>query len=162
MIGFSFRETMQGRFFLLSDPLVERKLTFSLVAQAQHLRRFALDKTCRITGHVTAEGLATEQPLVGTLKLLVLHERRLPYRFTFKGDNGEPLSFVGQKEFSPLAPIQTMTDLPGYLYDGADIEIARAKVHFDIANDLGHFLRSFRPGLSFDNLLRRKGAGDAR
>ncbi len=157
MIGFSFRETMRGRFFLLSDPLVERKLSFSLVAQADQLRRFLVDKTCHISGHVTAEGLATERPLVGTLKLLLLNERRLPYRFSFTGDDGKPYAFVGQKEFSPLAPIQTMTELPAYLYDGADAEIARAKVHFDVANDLGRFVRSFRPGFSFGGLWPQKG-----
>ena len=157
MIGFSFRETMRGRFFLLDAPLVEKKLSFSGVAQAKHLRRFALDRTCEIVGHITAEGIATEQPLIGTLKLLLITERRLPYRFSFSGDDGKPYTFVGQKEFSPLAPIQTMSDLPAYLYDGANVEIARVKVHFDMRNDLGRFVRSFRPGLSFGELLGRKG-----
>jgi hypothetical protein len=147
MFGFTFRETMRGRFFLLSDPLTERKITFSLIAQAAQLRRFALDKTCYIAGHVTADGLATNQSLVGTLKLLLVQEGRLPYRFSFAGDDGRSYAFVGQKEFSLLAPIQTMTELPAAIYDENQAEIARATVHFDIQNDLGQFLRSFRPGV---------------
>src|SRR5450755_1025851 len=107
--GFSFRETMSGSYWRLETPTDERAIAFTIDARAGDLRRFARDKTWRITGTVDAEGLATRQALEGTLAFRLLDERRLPYRFQFVGDDGKDYELSGQKEWSGLAPIESMT-----------------------------------------------------
>src|SRR5271170_6798798 len=107
--GFSFRETMSGSYWRLETPTDERALSFTIDARARSIRRFARDKTWTITGTVDAEGLATRQPLEGTLAFRLLDERRLPYRFSFTGDDGKRYELSGQKEWSGLAPVESMT-----------------------------------------------------
>jgi hypothetical protein len=142
--GFSFRETMSGSYWRLDAPADERAITFTIEARAHDLRRFARDKTWRITGTIDAEGLASRRPLEGTLGFRLVDERRLPYRFDFVGDDGERYELSGQKEWSGLAPIESMTLLPASLYDGGGEEMARATLRFDVRSDLGRWMKSFR------------------
>jgi hypothetical protein len=142
--GFSFRETMSGSYWLLSAPTDERALTFKIEVRAGDVRRFVRDRTWRITGTVDAEGLATRRPLEGTLQFKLLDERRLPYRFTFVGDDGATYELSGQKEWSVLSPVDSMTLLPASLYDSGGKELARAKLRFDWRSDIGRFMKSFR------------------
>jgi hypothetical protein len=142
--GFSFRETMSGSYWRLETPTDERAIAFTIDARAADLRRFARDKTWRITGTVDAEGLATRQALEGTLAFRLLDERRLPYRFQFVGDDGKDYELSGQKEWSGLAPIESMTLLPASLYDADGAELARATLRFDLRSDLGSWMKSFR------------------
>jgi len=142
--GFSFRETMSGSYWRLETPTDERAIAFTIDARAASLRRFARDKTWRITGTVDAEGLATKRPLEGTLAFRLLDERRLPYRFKFTGDDGLGYELSGQKEWSGLAPIESMTLLPASLYDADGAELARATLRFDLRSDLASWMKSFR------------------
>jgi hypothetical protein len=142
--GFSFRETMSGSYWRLETPTDERALSFTIDARAKSIRRFARDKTWTITGTVDAEGMATRQPLEGTLTFRLLDERRLPYRFSFTGDDGKRYELSGQKEWSGLAPVESMTLLPASLYDASGAELARATLRFDVRSDLGSWLKSFR------------------
>jgi hypothetical protein len=142
--GFSFRETMSGSYWRLETPTDERALSFTIDARAKSIRRFARDKTWAITGTVDAEGLATRQPLEGTLVFRLLDERRLPYRFSFQGDDGERYELSGQKEWSGLAPVESMTLLPASLYDADGTELARATLRFDLRSDLAGWMKSFR------------------
>jgi hypothetical protein len=144
MPGFQFKETMSGSYHLLSDPTDERPFAFSIVVVAKDLRRFAKDKMCEIDGEVRAEKLAEHRPLKGTLGLKLLDERRLPYRFTFTGDDGQTYELRGQKDWLPIAPVKTMTVLPASLYDEAGAEVARCALRFDLKNDLSKLVRSFR------------------
>jgi hypothetical protein len=142
--GFSFRETMSGSYWRLEEPTEERAIAFTIEARARDLRRFARDKTWRITGTVDAEGLASNRDLEGTLAFRLLDERRLPYRFTFVGDDGKGYELSGQKEWSGLAPLESMTLLPASLYDADGGELARATLRFDLRADLGRWVKSFR------------------
>ena len=142
--GFSFRETMSGSYWRLSAPTDERALSFTIEARAANVRRFARDRTWRITGTVDAEGLATHRPLEGTLQFKLLDERRLPYRFTFVGDDGAGYELSGQKEWSALSPVDSMTLLPATLYDAGGKELARATLRFDWRSDIGRWMKSFR------------------
>jgi hypothetical protein len=146
--GFLFRETMSGSYYLLGSPTDERAIEFTIAARAKDFRKFAKDKECTIDGAVEIEGLAKGQPLEGTLGLKLLDERRLPYRFTFVADDGKTYELRGQKDFSPLSPLQSMTVLPASLYDAHGDEVARCKLRFDIRNDLGQWLKSWRLTLS--------------
>jgi hypothetical protein len=142
--GFSFRETMSGSYWRLETPTDERALSFTIDARAKSIRRFARDKTWTITGTVDAEGLATRRPLEGTLAFRLLDERRLPYRFSFTGDDGKRYELSGQKEWSGLAPVESMTLLPASLYDADGGELARATLRFDLRSDLASWMKSFR------------------
>ena len=142
--GFSFSETMSGSYWRLETPTEERAIAFTIVARARSIRRFARDKTWSITGTVDAEGLASKRPLEGTLAFRLIDERRLPYRFTFTGDDGRGYELSGQKEWSGLAPIESMTLLPASLYDADGGELARATLRFDLRSDLGRWMKSFR------------------
>jgi hypothetical protein len=142
--GFSFRETMSGSYWRLDAPTAERAIAFTIEARARDLRRFVLDKTWHITGTVDVEGLASAQALEGTLAFKLIDERRLPYRFTFVGDDGRGYELSGQKEWSGLAPVESMTLLPASLYDSGSEEIARATLRFDLRSDLGRWMKSFR------------------
>ena len=148
MIGFGFAETMRGNYYRLDDPTSEHAIEFTLDVKVNGIRKFAKDQMATIVGTVRAEGLAQEAPLTGTLGLKVVSERRLPYDFTFKGDDGETYRFRGQKDVMLIALADTMTTLPASLYDSTGKEIGRATVRFDMRSDLGRFLLSFRPKLA--------------
>jgi hypothetical protein len=142
--GFLFRETMSGSYHLLDSPTEERAIEFTIAVRARDLRKFAKDKEWRIEGDIEVEGLARKRPLEGTLGFKLFDERRLPYRFTFTADDGKTYELRGQKDWSPLSPLESMTVLPASLYDAAGQEIARARLRFDVRNDLRPWLRSFR------------------
>jgi hypothetical protein len=142
--GFSFKETMSGSYWRLATPADERALSFTIVARASDIRRFAKDRIWSVEGTVDAEGLATHKEVHGTMAFRLLDQRRLPYRLTFTGDDGQLYELSGQKEWSGLAPIESMTLLPASLYGPDGEEMARATVRFDVRADLGRWMKSFR------------------
>jgi hypothetical protein len=143
-LGFMFRETMRGTYFLLADPTNERAMSFTVAVKAKGLRSFAREPVARISGNVVLDGFADGE-LEGTLAFRLHDQRRLIYEFRFVGNDGHPYRFRGQKDVTPLAPIESFTTLPGSLYDGESKEVGRATVRFDLRGDLKKFLRSFRP-----------------
>lgn len=145
MLGFFFRETMRGSYYLLGAPLEERGLEFTLKVETRKILRFARDTTCALHGKVTVEGIATDADLEGTL---AFRERRLPYDFTFTGDDGKRYRLRGQKDFNWFAPTESMSTLPITLLDADDTEIGRAVVRFDLRSDTAKLVKSFRLQLS--------------
>jgi len=145
VLGFFFRETMRGNYYLLEAPLEERALEFTLKVETRKLRRFLRDRTCSIAGDVTIEGIAEHAALEGTL---AFRERRLPYDFTFKGDDGKRYRFRGQKDWNWFAPAESISTLPATLLDENGAEIGRAVVRFDLRSDTSSFLKSFRPQIT--------------
>ena len=144
LLGFTFRETMRGTYHLLESPLVERGIEFTVRAKVDGMRRFLRDRTARIEGVVDVEGFATKRPLRGSLGLMLLDQRRLPYDFMFRGDDDREYRFHGQKDVTLIALADTMSTLPASRYDAAGNEIGRAVLRFDIRGDLGAFLKSWR------------------
>jgi hypothetical protein len=142
--GFSFRETMSGTYWRLDEPTEERPIVVSLEAQTTRFRGFVRDKICTLKGTLDAEGLATARAVEGTLAFRLLDERRLPYRLAFTGDDGRSYELSGQKEWSGLSPIESMTLLPASLYGPDGEELARATLRFDLRSDLASCLKSFR------------------
>ncbi len=141
MLGFFFRETMRGSYYLLGAPLEERGLEFTLKVETRKILRFAREATCAIHGKVTVEGIASDADLEGTL---AFRERRLPYDFTFTGDDGKRYRLRGQKDFKWFAPAESMSTLPITLLDEHDEEIGRAIVRFDLRSDTAKLVKSFR------------------
>jgi hypothetical protein len=147
--GFRFAETMRGGYYKLSEPERELPMEFSIEARVDGLRRFLRDRTARITGVCTFEGLCRHAQLDGTLAMRVLDDGRLPYDFTFRAEDGKRYRFRGEKQVSLANLRETMTVLPASLYDEGGEEMGRAVVRFDMAHDLRDFVLSFRPRLSF-------------
>jgi hypothetical protein len=144
LLGFTFRETMRGSYHLLAEPLVERAIEFTIDAKVDGMRRFLRDRTARIAGTVSVEGFAAPTPLTGTLGLKLLDERRLPYDFRFRADDGHDYRFHGQKDVTMIGLHDTMTTLPASFYDAGGAEIGRAVLRFDLRSDWRAFLRSWR------------------
>ncbi len=142
MIGFGFHETMSGTW---RDGDGERPITITLDVRAPHLLHFLLDRDATMAGHVDAPGLATRAPLAGTMRIDPLLGRVIGYRFTFTGDNGRSYRFAGQKDVTPLRPVESMTTLRGELTDESDgRRVGEAQLVFDIKK-LPSFLLSWRP-----------------
>jgi hypothetical protein len=87
------------------------------------------------------EGLASEQPLEGTLMFAPLLQRVLRYKLDFLADDGRRCSFRGQKDLVLTDLQRTLTTLPGTLHDGRTV-LGDARVHFDVHRELGPLLRS--------------------
>jgi hypothetical protein len=144
MAGFVFRETMSGNYYLLERPTEDKALSFTIAAHVESLRRFVRDKTARIEGEVTMEGIGERRPLSGTLGLLLFQEQRLPYEFTFRGDDGKRYTFRGEKDVLIATLPDSITTLPASVFDEDGKEIARAVVRFDLKGDLVKLIKSFR------------------
>ncbi len=150
--GLSFRETLKGRYWWLDAPTEEWAIAVRLYVDAADMRAFARRKAWRVTGTIDAERLATSKGLEGTVGSTRLDARRLSYRLTFVGDDGLRYEVSGQKEWSGLAPIASITMLPASLYDSQGNEIARMTLRFDLRTD----------GLSWAKSLRFKWPGRSR
>ena len=144
MPSVSFRERMSGSYWLLESPAEERALALSFEAHATDVADFLRTRTWALAGTIDAEGLARRRELEGSIRYALIEERRVPYRFAFRGDDGRRYDLVGQKEWMGLAPVASMTVLPATLVDERGDEVARAMLRFDLLGDLTDWVKSFR------------------
>jgi hypothetical protein len=140
----SFREKMSGSYWRLDAPTDERALSLAFEARVDDLTEFVKTRTWTLAGTIDVEGLARKRELAGTLRFALIDERRVPYRFVFRGDDGRRYELSGQKEWTGLAPVSSMTLLPATLLDDQDEELARATLRFDVRADGVEWLKSFR------------------
>jgi hypothetical protein len=144
MPSLSFRERMSGSYWLLDAPTVERAISLSFEAHTADVGAFLRTRTWALAGTIDAEGLAQRREIEGTLRFALIQERRLPYRFVFRGDDGSRYELSGQKEWTGLAPVSSMTLLPATLLDERGEELARATLRFDLRADWVEWMKSFR------------------
>lgn len=145
--GFFFREAMRGSYWKIDSPAEEHAIELHGILRARDVRRFALDKTWELEGEIDLEGFATKRPVQGSVAFRLLDERRMPYRARFVADDGRTYELRGQKEWSPIAPIESISTLPASIYDVDGREIARATLRFDVRNDVGRLVKSLRLSL---------------
>jgi hypothetical protein len=143
-IGFEFSEKMSGSYHTLDDPGLEHPMTIHVRARVKDVRRFLIDPTASIEGHVQAEGLATNARLEGSLEINPVLRRKLVYDFSFTDDAGRDCRFHGEKDVEAVRLLSTMTTLPGSIFV-EDREHARAVLRFRLRQDLVRMLSSFRP-----------------
>ena len=141
--AFTFRETMSGTCRLARSPERSRAIVFTVTARSPRLGEFLKHRQVAIEGTIDVEGLATARPLAGTLGMDVLATRRIPYDFTFTGDDGASYRLIGEKTVRVTALLETMSHLPAALLDEHGAPIAEAELRFDLRGDLVTFLRSF-------------------
>jgi hypothetical protein len=144
MPGASFRETLSGSYWLLDAPVDERALTLRYEARTGAFGAFLRSRTWLLAGTIDAERLASGSELEGTIAFGRIEERRFPYRFAFRGDDGRRYELSGHKEWSGLAPLESLTLLPATLSDEHGEEVARAMLRFDLRADWSHLLKSVR------------------
>jgi hypothetical protein len=145
--GASFREWLTGSYWRLDAPTEELAIGIDLRAFSPDVRAIARERVWQLSGTIDAEQLAAKSAVIGTLSLKRLDEGRIPYRFTFRGDDGRSYEFSGHKEWNGLAPLESVTLLAASVYDEAGEEVARATLRFDIRADAWRWLRNLR--LSF-------------
>jgi hypothetical protein len=143
-LGFQFEETMSGSYHRIDTPGEEHPISFTVKADVRSLRKFLLEPIATIQGRIDARGLATDKPLQGTLEINPILKRKLIYDFRFENDAGAECRFFGEKDLEALRLVQTMTTLPGSVFEG-DNEVARAVLRFPLRKDMVRFLRSWRP-----------------
>ena len=142
-MGFGFEETMSGTW---TKDGVTRPFSFTVKVRSGPLGTFRKkNQMAEMEGTVEAGGLATRQPLRGTMLLQPFLGRVIRYEFDFNGDDGKPYTFAGQKDIRWLDPVRTWTELPGEITDGDGRVIGRAMTRFDLQRDGVRFVRSFRP-----------------
>jgi hypothetical protein len=143
-LGMSFREALSGSFWWLDAPTDERAVTVRFEAQARDLREFLRDKTLSVSGTIDAERLASGRAVEGTVGSRLVDNGRVPYRFAFSGDDGRRYELSGQKEWSGLAPVESLALLPASFYDDRGEEIARATLRFNVQRDWWRWIASLR------------------
>jgi hypothetical protein len=144
MAGFGFRECMRGSWARCDGERGGGRFEFTVAARSGPLTDFGKTRLATIDGTVDAEGLATGRPLTGTMELRPWLRRVIRYQFEFKGDDGLPYSFAGQKDIRWLDPVRTWTELPGQVSDGGGLIIGSALTRFDLKGQSLAFVRSFR------------------
>lgn len=149
MIRLEFSERMSGSWHRLDSPGIERPIEFVGRATVARMSELLGDTVATLRGRVVAEGLSRGAEFDGTLGLGALwREGRLPYGFSFVGDDGRNYRFDGAKEVTWLDPVRTLSVLPAYLFDDRGNEVGRAVLHFDVRTDFLNFLRSWRLGFA--------------
>jgi hypothetical protein len=144
----SFRQTMSGNYWRLDTPTDEHAIAVTFEATASDWSELVRHKTWRLTGTIDADRLASARAVEGTLGFHLFDERRVPYRLSFLGDDGRRYELSGQKEWSGLAPVRSMTLLAASLYGDDGEELGRATLRFDWRSDWARWIKSFRLRLS--------------
>ena len=142
-MGFGFDETMSGTW---TRDGVERPFAFTVNVRSGPLGEFRKNnQVAEMEGTIDAGGLATRQPLHGTLLMQPFLGRVIRYEFEFTGDDGKHYTFAGQKDIRWLAPLRTLTELPGEVRDEDGKLVGKAMTRFDMKNDGWTFIRSWKP-----------------
>jgi hypothetical protein len=154
--GLAFSEKMSGQYWRLDAPTEVLAIALTVNARAPDLAELARERTFPVTGVIDAQGLASERPLLGTVAFRFIQQGRVHYRLAFEGDDGRRYELAGLKEWSPLAPFESLTRVAASLCDvshasdasdASPEEVARATLAFDLRKGGWDWLRSVR--LSF-------------
>jgi hypothetical protein len=142
-MGFGFAETMSGTW---TRDGVTRPFAFTAKVRSGPLGAFRHnDQRAEMEGTVDAGGLATAQPLRGTILLQPFLGRVIRYEFDFTGDDGQRYTFAGQKDIRWRSPLKTWTELPGEVRDARGALVGTAMTRFDLKRDGWTFMRSWKP-----------------
>ena len=128
---------MTGTFYMLSEPLAERRIELRIEAHVRDPRT----GVASVHGRIDAEGLADHAVVQGTILLKELRSRRIPYDLRFSD-----LRLVGEKDLRWLAPVVSFATLPFTIVRGPDAwtEIARGTLHLDVRHEWRDVVRSLR------------------
>jgi len=127
MFGVTYRETLHGGFYLLSDPVDERPADLQLDVEATSVVGFAQSGSAKLAGEITLGQFADRVRAEGTF-VVDAEERRASYELHFTGNDGARYRFRGHKELSWLNLVDSFTLVRGSVYDIHGREVGRATV----------------------------------
>jgi hypothetical protein len=146
MLGLTFRETLDGSWHRPSAPADEKRCTVDVTVVIPRVLELLGNTVADISGRVTLEGLAADREFKGTLGVgAILRERRLPYAFSFIGDDARAYRFDGAKEVNALRLPRSITTLGAYVFDADGEEVGRVILRADLRDEVLRFLTTFRP-----------------
>jgi len=139
-MGFEFSETLRGTYIIDGQS---RPMSFSVklngsAGDVLSTGRIALE------GEMQAQGFAENAEISGDLIVSFRRTSFLRYEFDFVADDGAPYRFFGEKTRQFAHPVRSMTELAGSFVAEDGTVKATCALTFDVASDLGSFLRSFR------------------
>jgi hypothetical protein len=140
--GVGFSEAMVGS-WRRTGKSADRPFRFDVEVMTQKLLTPFGVVNGDLIGTVTADGLASGTPLVGTIEISPLELHRLRYTFTTIADDGREYRFDGWKTIRGLRLVRAMTTLPMTVYDPDGTTIGTALTRFPLPTTLA-WLRSFR------------------
>lgn len=140
---FWFEENMYGHYRELKPTGKSGTFDFSCHAEAE-LLAFLKERSTRLTGRVTMEGVVEDVPIEGSLMIDPLFGKELVYDFTFTKGKSR-FRFLGRKSVRFTDPVTSMTTLTGKLErDG--VTMGDVDSRFNLL-ELPGFLWSFGLGI---------------
>jgi hypothetical protein len=143
-LGILYSETLEGSFYPLDAPTLERPMRLALNVRIKSVSDFIRDRTGTVDGSLTMDGFADDVPVSGTIAFRWLDQYRLPYELHFRANDGSGYRLRGQRNVNLLALEDSMTTLVSSVVDEAGREVMRADLRFDARADMGKLLRSLR------------------
>ena len=116
------------------------RFDLSLRAEAEDVSRFARERTARLTGTVTMEGVAVGVPVEGTLRVDPLGDREVVYDLSFRVEAAR-YRFLGRSAIRLLDPVVSATTVVGRIeQDGVTLADAECRIGLvDLARVLASF-----------------------
>ncbi len=153
-LGFHLTETMSGthEFVNNAGPEGEHRMKFVVTWGTKHLSNWLNPLSSGfmsnyLEGRIWVGGLVQDAPCHGTLDLRYFKDATLCYTIFFKGDDGTPYRYVGEKvNLRPWNLHRTHTTCYGTITDlDSNKEISRSILYFRL-DTAPSFLASFRLG----------------
>ncbi len=142
-VGLETRHELRGTYHLLSAPGEERPLSLALRLAAPEPHRLPLCRRLSVDGEIQAAGLATRQPVTGTLELGELLDARLIYDLNFEADDRRPRRMHGELELEVRRLLGSAGRVSGSVYED-DTEVARVLLYAEPLKTLGKMLLELR------------------
>ena len=156
-MGASFFEVMRGQ--LAASGHGMNPVDLEIKVEATHLRRLLRTGKARITGVVHAPPWVELAATEGEIRIDPLVDREIAYRLDFRDAEGRDCVLQGKKTMLLSRPLWSFTHLRVVLSRGGE-ELAHGHLRFSW-DDLGTFLKSFRPWSSIRPIELHKPIGRA-
>jgi hypothetical protein len=105
-------------------------IRFDVVAEMPELLRLFGTVTGRLSGTLSAAGLADHVAATGTMEVSPVQHRRIRYTLDFTGDDGTAYRFDGWKSIEWTRLLSTWTTLPGTITGPDDQTVGTALLRF--------------------------------
>lgn len=143
-VGLTFDEVLEGTYFLLSDPLHPRPMVLEATIALVSVTDLVTESNAVLTGSFYAEGLAPRQRVNGQVGTRAVRDRKVPYDFQFRADDGSSMRFLGEKDLHVSRGLNAVLHLPASIYNFDGQELARVNLRFDPKTRLERLLTSTR------------------
>ncbi|HVB93122.1 MAG TPA: hypothetical protein VND67_02300 [Acidimicrobiales bacterium] len=105
-------------------------IRFDVVAETTELVRPFGTVSGRLSGTLSAAGLADQAPAIGTIEVSPIEHRRIRYTLDFPGGDGTSYRFDGWKSIEWIHALSTWTTLPGTITGPDNRTVGTATLRF--------------------------------